>query len=152
MAVMYVTGDTPTRGERGVLSQVSHCQADVCREYEGNGRSVVGVFGDPTHTHLRHVYIPSSLFGSSTACAAAPRVRREPAELKRPFPRKKKKKLGRQTNTGPVTVNLLFDHRVGQVCKLCKDVQSMTFEVELRRRGIFQFFVILFCAVVHLKW
>lgn len=65
-------GHTDTR-DRGVLSQVSHCQGDVCREYEGNGRSVVGILRSDTRTCGTYL----SLFGNSPALL--PRVRREPA-------------------------------------------------------------------------
>lgn len=43
-------GHAGTGGGRSVFSQVSHCQVDVCREYEGNGRSVVGVLRSDART------------------------------------------------------------------------------------------------------
>lgn len=60
-------------GGRGVLSQVSHCQGDVCREYEGNGRSVVGILRSDTRTCGTYL----SLFGNSPMLLLLPWVRRE---------------------------------------------------------------------------
>lgn len=70
---MPVIGVKGAHGQRGggILGQVSHCQGDVCQEYEGNGRAVVGILRLDTRTCGTYL----SLFGKSPALL--PRVRRE---------------------------------------------------------------------------
>lgn len=80
-AVIDVKTGHADMGGRGVLSQVSHCQGDVCREYEGNGRSVVGILRSDTRTCGTYL----SLFGISPMLL--PRVRRaEPAGSEKTSP------------------------------------------------------------------
>lgn len=79
----------------------------MCREYEGNGRSVVGILRSDTRTCSTYL----SLFGS---LPMRPRVSGELAGSNAPGWAKWVAKHW------PVTPDLLLDHRVGQVCSSAK--------------------------------